>query len=186
MRLLIASDIHGDAYWCERLVKIYKESGSERLILLGDILYHGPRNKVPEHYDPQKVVSLLNPLAQDILCVRGNCEAEVDQMLLSFPCMAEYMHVLTPHRGWFLTHGHHYSCESLPPMRSGDVFLQGHTHVPRMEVRDGITLLNPGSVSIPKEQSHHSYLQYSDEDGRERFSLISLEDGEILQKLILH
>ena len=145
-RLIIASDIHGDAETCARLVDIYRESGAERLVLLGDILYHGPRNDLPAGYAPKKVIELLNPLADKITCVRGNCDAEVDQMVLDFPLMADYRTVAVEEETLFLTHGH---LEGLP-IEPGNIVLQGHTHVPLCQhTPGGWWLLNPGSVSIP-------------------------------------
>ncbi len=175
MRFVIASDIHGDAYWCERLVETYKQekaNGAEKLILLGDFLYHGPRNPVPEHYDPQKVAALLNPFKAEIVACRGNCEAEVDQWLLEFPVMAEYVPLVADGHTFFLTHGHHHSMENLPALQDGDFFLQGHTHIPVIreeELKDAegkvcgkVTLGNPGSITFPKDGSDHSYMLYED------------------------
>ncbi|SEA01301.1 hypothetical protein SAMN02745687_01422 [Lachnospiraceae bacterium NK3A20] len=189
MKFMIASDIHGDAYWCEQLVGKYQASGAMKLLLLGDILYHGPRNPVPEQYDPQKVAALLNPLKERIICVRGNCEAEVDQWLLEFPVMADYAQVLTEKRTFYLTHGHHQSMENLPPLAEGDVFCQGHTHVPVLTERSGITLVNPGSVSLPKNGSAHSYVIYDSAagpDGKVQETLTLKDfDGNEIQSLSL-
>jgi len=162
-RLFVASDIHGSAYWCRRMTEAFAASGADRLVLLGDLLYHGPRNALPRDYDPPAVAALLSPLAPRILAVRGNCEAEVDQMVLPFPVMAEYAVLLFGGRAVYLTHGHHASLDSLPPLADGDWFLSGHTHVPMDEQRTTcggarVRCLNPGSVSIPKGGSAHSYL----------------------------
>ena len=161
MKLLIASDIHGSAFWCEKLMDIMKQERPDKLILLGDILYHGPRNDLPEGYAPKQVIPMLNEYADKILAVRGNCEAEVDQMVLSFPCMAEYFQLPVDGKLFYLTHGHHKGPERLPSLPEGSVFLSGHTHVKMDEVRQGIRCLNPGSVSIPKDGSH-SCLLYTD------------------------
>ena len=161
MKLLIASDIHGSAFWCEKLMNIMKREKPDKLILLGDLLYHGPRNDLPEGYAPKQVISMLNDHADKILAVRGNCEAEVDQMVLSFPCMAEYFQIPVDGVLFYLTHGHHKSPDRLPSLSEGSVFLSGHTHVKMNEVRQGIRCLNPGSVSIPKDGSH-SCLLYED------------------------
>ena len=154
MKFVIASDIHGSAFWCAKLLALAQREQPDKLILLGDILYHGPRNDLPRDYAPKQVIAMLKPWTEKILCVRGNCEAEVDQMVLDFPCMAQYSQLLADGRTFFLTHGHHYSPDALPALNSGDVFLSGHTHVKLDMVRDGIRCLNPGSVSIPKDGSH--------------------------------
>ena len=160
---LIASDLHGSAYYTRQLVDAFEKEGADRLLLLGDILYHGPRNALPLGYDPKQVIALLNPLADKITCVRGNCDAEVDQMVLDFPLMKDYELVTVEQQLLFLTHGHLYDHQNPPPVQDGDVVLQGHTHVPLCQhTPDGWWLLNPGSVSIPKEDSPHSYLLLKD------------------------
>ncbi len=157
MKLLIASDIHGSAFYCERLLEAVRREGDPRILLLGDILYHGPRNDLPRDYDPKKVIEMLNPLKDSIFCVRGNCEAEVDQMVLDFPVLADYCLWPVGEHMMFCTHGHIYNKDHLPPMRQGDILLHGHTHVPVADYQEGHWILNPGSVSIPKEESRHSY-----------------------------
>lgn len=154
MKLLIASDIHGSAYWCRKLLEVYETEKPDKLVLLGDILYHGPRNDLPREYAPKAVIALLSPLAEKILCVRGNCEAEVDQMVLPFPCMAPYSQLLVEGKTFYLTHGHHENPRNLPRLNPGDVFLSGHTHVKEDILVEGVRCLNPGSVSIPKDGSH--------------------------------
>ena len=154
MKLLIASDIHGSAYWCRKLLEVYQQEQPDKLVLLGDILYHGPRNDLPREYAPKAVISMLSPLAEKILCVRGNCEAEVDQMVLPFPCMAPYSQLLVEDKTFYLTHGHHENPRNLPRLNPGDVFLSGHTHVKEDIQVEGVRCLNPGSVSIPKDGSH--------------------------------
>ena len=171
MKLLIASDIHGSAFWCSKLMEVMEEFNPDHLILLGDLLYHGPRNDLPRDYAPKQVIPMLSKYADRILAVRGNCEAEVDQMVLPFPCMADFSQLLTDGKVLYLTHGHHHSPDNLPPLKEGSIFLSGHTHVKLDEVRKGIRCLNPGSVSIPKDGSH-SCLLY--EDGT--FSFKILED----------
>ena len=159
MKLMIASDIHGSAYYCKKMVAAYQREHADRLLLLGDILYHGPRNDLPEDYDPKAVISLLNPLKQEILCVRGNCDTEVDQMVLDFPIMADYAVLTEGERLIYATHGHVYNTAHLPPLQPGDILLHGHTHVPAWQAfGEGNLYLNPGSVSLPKENSPHSYL----------------------------
>ena len=171
MKLIIASDIHGSAFWCSKLMEVMEEFNPDHLILLGDLLYHGPRNDLPKDYAPKQVIPMLSKHADKIIAVRGNCEAEVDQMVLPFPCMADFSQLLTDGKVLYLTHGHHHSPDNLPPLKESSVFLSGHTHVKLDEVRKGIRCLNPGSVSIPKDGSH-SCLLY--EDGT--FSFKILED----------
>lgn len=164
MKLMIASDIHGSAYYCEKLLEMRKKEKPEKLLLLGDLLYHGPRNDLPEDYAPKKVISMLNEIRNEILCVRGNCEAEVDQMVLEFPVLAEYCILYESGTMIFATHGHIFHENNLPPLKKGDILLQGHTHIPACSVKEQVICMNPGSVSIPKENSPHSYLML--ENGR--------------------
>jgi hypothetical protein len=158
MKWLIASDIHGSEYYCRQMLKAYEREGADRMILLGDLLYHGPRNDLPRDYNPKKVIELLNARKQDILCVRGNCEAEVDQMVLEFPVLADYAILTLEKRMIFLTHGHIFNEGNLPPLHDGDILLHGHTHVPKCIEHEHYTYMNPGSVSIPKENSYHGYM----------------------------
>lgn len=160
MKLLIASDIHGSAYYCEKLIAAYKASGAERMLLLGDLLYHGPRNDLPKDYNPKKVIAMLNEIGEELLCVRGNCDTEVDQMVLDFPILADYAIIEWKGRRIYATHGHHFNPDNPPKLKTGDILLNGHTHVPKWEPFGdrGNWYLNPGSVSIPKEGSAHSYV----------------------------
>ena len=174
MKYVIASDIHGSAYYCKRLMDAFEAEQADKLLLLGDILYHGPRNDLPEGYAPKDVIAMLNPLSDRILCVRGNCEAEVDQMVLSFSVMADYALLPLGNRTVFMTHGHLFHNGHLPSLQAGDILLHGHTHIPACAVFDTHTYLNPGSVSIPKEQSPHSYMTF---DGQ-TFLWKDLESGE--------
>lgn len=171
MKLMIASDIHGSAPCCRKMLEAYVREKADRLLLLGDILYHGPRNDLPEGYAPKEVIAMLNPVKKNLLCVRGNCDAEVDQMVLDFPVLADYCLLdLTDGSGnagavMFATHGHRYNPHHLPPLSDGDILLNGHTHIPACEEildMDGnrYQYLNPGSVSIPKEGSRRSYMIY--------------------------
>ena len=171
MKLIIASDIHGSAFWCRRLCDLIEEEQPDRILLLGDLLYHGPRNDLPRDYAPKKVIPMLSRYADRIIAVRGNCEAEVDQMVLPFPCMADCAQLDVDGKVFYLTHGHHKSPDNLPDLPVGSVFLSGHTHVKLDEVRNGIRCINPGSVSIPKDGSH-SCLVY--ENGE--FSVVLLEE----------
>ena len=168
MKLVIASDIHGSAYWCCRLCGLIEAEQPDRIILLGDLLYHGPRNDLPRDYAPKKVIPMLSALADRILTVRGNCEAEVDQMVLPFPCMADYALLEADGTRFYLTHGHLWNPDKLPPLPAGTVFLSGHTHMKLDQVRDGVRCLNPGSVSIPKDGSHSCLIW---ENGQFRFHI---------------
>ena len=154
MKLVIASDIHGSAYWCGKLVELIETEQPDKILLLGDLLYHGPRNDLPRDYAPKQVIPMLSQYKEKIIAVRGNCEAEVDQMVLPFSCLAEYTMLVADGVTFYLTHGHHASPDQLPPLEAGSIFLSGHTHVKMDEVRNGIRCINPGSVSIPKDGSH--------------------------------
>ena len=159
MKWMIASDLHGSTYYCRKMLEALEREGADRLFLLGDLLYHGPRNDLPREYAPKEVIPLLNGKKEKLLCVRGNCDAEVDQMVLEFPVLADYAVLPVGQRLIYATHGHIYHVKNLPPLAPGDVLLHGHTHVPAWtEFGQGNLYLNPGSVSIPKEDSPHSYM----------------------------
>ena len=159
MKLLFASDLHGSAYYAEKLEELIRNEAPDKTVLLGDLLYHGPRNDLPREYAPKEVIPLLNGKKEKLLCVRGNCDAEVDQMVLEFPVLADYAVLPVGQRLIYATHGHIYHVKNLPPLAPGDVLLHGHTHVPAWtEFGQGNLYLNPGSVSIPKEDSPHSYM----------------------------
>ena len=167
MKLLIASDLHGSAPACRKLLDIFAASGAERLILLGDLLYHGPRNDLPEGYDPKAVIAMLSEYADRLFCVRGNCDTEVDQMVLPFPILAETALLFVDGRTWFACHGHRAganpTAKDLPKLPAGSVVLSGHTHIPVLEENaEGVLLFNPGSVSIPKGGFPASYGVYED------------------------
>ena len=168
MKWMIASDIHGSAAYCEKLLAAFGREQADRLLLLGDLLYHGPRNDLPQGYAPKEVIAQLSGVKDKVFCVRGNCEAEVDQMVLPFPVLADYCLLEQKGRVIFATHGHHYNLENPPLLQPGDVLLHGHTHIPAKDNSLGFWYLNPGSVSIPKENSPHSYM--------------TLEDGQFLWK----
>ena len=168
MKWMIASDIHGSAACCEKLLAAFGRERADRLLLLGDLLYHGPRNDLPQGYAPKEVIAQLSGVKDKVFCVRGNCEAEVDQMVLPFPVLADYCLLEQKGRVIFATHGHHYNLENPPLLQPGDVLLHGHTHIPAKDNSLGFWYLNPGSVSIPKENSPHSYM--------------TLEDGQFLWK----
>ena len=168
MKWMIASNIHGSAAYCEKLLAAFGREQADRLLLLGDLLYHGPRNDLPQGYAPKEVIAQLSGVKDKVFCVRGNCEAEVDQMVLPFPVLADYCLLEQKGRVIFATHGHHYNLENPPLLQPGDVLLHGHTHIPAKDNSLGFWYLNPGSVSIPKENSPHSYM--------------TLEDGQFLWK----
>ena len=158
MKLMIASDIHGSALYCRKMLDAFEAHKADKLILLGDILYHGPRNDLPEGHDPKAVIAMLNPLKEKILCVRGNCDCEVDQMVLEFPVLAEYAWLYVDGRTIFAAHGHNFGIENPPPLCKGAVLLNGHTHVPMIKDMGDYTYVNCGSVALPKENSAHSYV----------------------------
>lgn len=168
MKLFIASDIHGSAAYCKKLLDRYDIEVSEgtagRILLLGDLLYHGPRNDLPEEYGPKSVIAQLNERKDDITAVRGNCDAEVDQMVLEFPIMADYCLLSMGSHDIFATHGHIYGESNPPLLHNGDILLCGHTHVPKCVDHGSFTYMNPGSVSIPKQNSWHGYM-LMDESG---------------------
>ena len=168
MKWMIASDLHGSAFYCKKMIKAFERERADRLLLLGDLLYHGPRNDLPEGYAPKEVIPLLNGLKPALLCVRGNCDAEVDQMVLDFPILADYAVLPVGGRLVYATHGHVHNLKNLPPLAPGDEFGEGNLY------------LNPGSVSIPKEGSAHSYMTLEGET----FLWKTLE-GEVYRELEL-
>ena len=162
MKLMIASDIHGSAYYCKKLIAAYESEKADKLLLLGDILYHGPRNDLPRDYNPKEVIAMLNPMKKELLCVRGNCDTEVDQMVLEFPILADYCFIELDGHTIFATHGHIHNPKNLPMLKEGDILLNGHTHIPANQNMGNYTYMNPGSVSIPKEGSAHGYMIYDE------------------------
>lgn len=165
MKFMIASDIHGSAFYCKKMLEAFFREQADKLLLLGDILYHGPRNDLPKEYDPKTVLRLLNEQKERILCVRGNCDTEVDQMVLEFPILADYCILCVGNRTIYATHGHRFNKKSLPPLQPGNILLHGHTHVPAWEpFGESQLYLNPGSVSIPKEGSAHGYMTLTDNE----------------------
>ncbi|MBQ2998781.1 MAG: phosphodiesterase [Oscillospiraceae bacterium] len=160
MKLMIASDIHGSAFYCRKMLEAFKNEHADRLLLLGDILYHGPRNDLPKDYAPKEVISMLNGIKENILCVRGNCDTEVDQMVLEFPVLNEQIFLSIDGTDMLAVHGH----KPFPAVKSGTVILSGHTHVPKIAQENGVIFINPGSVSIPKENSAHGYIIFEHGD----------------------
>ena len=180
MKLLIASDIHGDAVCCQEILDAASGLCVDKIVLLGDILYHGPRNDLPENYAPKKVIEMLNQVSEKLLCVKGNCEAEVDGMVLSFPVLSDFGWIYDGEKNitMYLSHGHKFNPDNLPPIPSGSVFMYGHTHLLGFCERDSILCLNPGSVSLPKGGNPKSYAVYDSGE----FSIFSLA-GECLSTI---
>ncbi len=178
MKIMFLSDIHGSLKYANIGVEKFKEESPDRLVLLGDIMYHGPRNPLPEEYSPKDVAELLNQYKEKIVAIRGNCDSEVDQMLLEFPIMSDYTEILLMDRKIFATHGHIYNSENMPSLNKGDVFIHGHFHLPMAEKLGDIYYLNPGSVTLPKENNKNSYAVLEDN----RFMIKDLE-GNIIKEI---
>ncbi len=157
MKYLVVSDIHGALSGADCIEKLEKIHETDAILLLGDVLYHGPRNDLPEDYAPKDVISIISPMKNRIIAVRGNCDAEVDQMVLGFPLNADYNELFVGKHKVFMTHGHVYSPKNMPELGKGTIFLSGHTHLPTAEEKDGIYMLNPGSISLPKGGHPHTY-----------------------------
>lgn len=174
MKWMVASDIHGSAFFCEKLMTRFEEEQADRLLLLGDLLYHGPRNELPKDYECTRTIELLNNVKDKITAVRGNCDAEVDQMVLEFPMMADYVTLEIDGHHVYATHGHLHGEYNPPNLEAGDILLNGHTHVPKYTAYKNFIYMNPGSVSIPKQGSHHGYMTI--EDGVFRWK--NVETGE--------
>ncbi len=157
MKLFFISDIHGSEFYLKKAIEKYLEEKADYIVILGDILYHGARNPLPKGHNPKGVIEILNSYSDKIIAVRGNCDSEVDEMVLAFPIMSTYSNILYGNKRLVLTHGHIYNEENLLPLTKGDVFIYGHTHLPRAEEIDGLYFLNPGSIALPKENNPHSY-----------------------------
>jgi len=176
MKLLIASDIHGDLESAQLVIDAFKKEGCDKLLLLGDILYHGPRNDLPKTYNPKAVINLLNENKDIILAVRGNCDTEVDQMVLSFPILADYAYLSLDGLSVFATHGHHHNTETPPPLREGEILLHGHTHVlTSVSFGNSNVYLNPGSAALPKEGNPRTYMVYE-----KRTFTVKTFDGKVV------
>ena len=179
MKLLIASDIHGSTEHCEQLFSAWEREKPDKILLLGDCLYHGPRNHLPEDYDTKRTMEVLNSLKSHIISVRGNCDSEVDQMVLEFPLMNTYEMIETDGLVLFATHGHVYNPSSPPPFVAFDVMLNGHTHISALQNLEEFYYANPGSVSIPKGGTQNSYMTYEDRC----FVLHRLSDGAETERM---
>lgn len=179
MKLLIASDIHGDLDSARLIIEAYKNEGCDKILLLGDILYHGPRNDLPKTYNPKAVIELLNQYKDKILAVRGNCDTEVDQMVLNFPILADYCCLALDGLTIYATHGHKYNMDHPLPLNDGDILLHGHTHVLTcQQFGEGNIYLNPGSAAIPKNCNPRTYMIYENR----RFIVKDLENNVLLEK----
>lgn len=179
MKLLICSDIHGDFDSAERVIAKANEASVDKILILGDILYHGPRNNLPDTYSPKKVIELLNANRERILAVRGNCDTEVDQMVLSFPILADYAYIYADDLTIYATHGHNFNTQTPPPLCAGDILLHGHTHVLTCEeFGNGNFYINPGSVAIPKNNNPRTYIIYENR----KFTIYDFDGNIILSK----
>ena len=179
MKLLIASDIHGDLDSAEAVLAAYEREGADKLLLLGDLLYHGPRNDLPKTYAPKAVIALLNSNKEKILAVRGNCDTEVDQMVLEFPILADYAYLSLDGLTVFVTHGHHHNTDTPPALRKGEILLHGHTHVLKcVEFGNENYYLNPGSAALPKEGNPRTYMVYENRT----FTVKELDGSVVFEK----
>lgn len=174
MKLVIASDIHGSAYYCNLLKEFYEKQRADKLLLLGDLLYHGARNPLPRDYNTLKTAAILNSLKDQILCIKGNCDSQVDTLVLDFPVTCDFAAFFLAGRTVVATHGH----ETPALLKKGDVLLNGHFHVPAFEERENCTYVNPGSVSIPKENSPHACMVWEDDN----LLWVNLETGDIFRR----
>ena len=177
---MFVSDIHGSAYYCNKLLQAYQEEKASRLVILGDILYHGPRNELPRDYNPKAVFEMLNELKDEIYAVRGNCDSEVDQLVLEFPILADYAVIIMGNHVIYATHGHIYNKDNLPPLKKNDILIHGHTHIYMAQRKEDYILINPGSISLPKENNIPTYGMLADE-----IFTIKGFHGETVQKLDL-
>ena len=179
MRIFVYSDIHGSAYYAEKIYDIIRKNKFDKICILGDVLYHGPRNPLPEGHNPMKVVELVNKYKDITLGVRGNCDAEIDRVLCEFPMSNDYEEFcLRDGRKVFMTHGHIQKPDFHKPLEKGTIFLYGHYHVPKAEVDHGIYLCNPGSISLPKENNPNSYGILTEEG----FTVYDF-DGKVLRNI---
>ena len=160
MKLIIASDIHGGEKGAEFIKNVFLEEKADKLVLCGDLLYHGPRNDLPDDYNPKAVIKILNSMCDNILAVRGNCDAEVDQMVLEFPIMSDYIVINDNDLRMYITHGHIYNEQNPMKLKENDVLVCGHTHVLKLEKSDYFYHVNPGSCTLPKEENPKTYIVY--------------------------
>ncbi|HOA79462.1 MAG TPA: phosphodiesterase [Defluviitaleaceae bacterium] len=180
MKLFFVSDIHGSAFYAKKAIDIFNKESADYLVILGDQLYHGARNPLPKEYNPQEVINLLNKMKDKIIAIRGNCDSEVDAMVLDYPIMSSYSNILYDNRRLFISHGHIYNEDNLPKLSQGDVFIYGHTHIPVAKKVNDIYIINPGSITLPKEDSPNSYGILEDKI----FRIKDLE-GNIFKEILL-
>ncbi len=174
MKIMFASDLHGSLHYTQRLITLYLIEKPDYLVLLGDYLYHGPRNPLPLDYNSQAVAALLNQYKDKIIAIRGNCESEVDEMLLDFP-LVNHSYILCDGQKMFLTHGHIYNEENLGHLSKGDILIRGHFHLPFYKMIQGILVLSPGSISLPKKESAHAYMIYENQ----QFMIKDIDQNDI-------
>jgi hypothetical protein len=179
MKFFIISDLHGSAPAFARAAEAFEREKADYLVLCGDYLNHGPRNPIPDGYDPQSLAEHINRYADRVLGVRGNCDSEIDQMLLSFPCLGDYLVFFTAGRRCLVTHGHIHTEKDHPPLSAGDVFISGHTHVPVLKEENGIFVVNPGSLPLPKSELGGGYALITDSG----ITIKSLDGTDILPPL---
>lgn len=177
MKLLFVSDVHGSLYYAQKIIEVFKKEKCDLIVSLGDLLYHGPRNPLPRDYNPKEVAKLFNEYKEYFVCVRGNCDSEVDQMMLEFPILAEYSNLLVDGHRFFLTHGHHYDADRMPPLKKGDILAYGHYHIPLAYNKEGIYIINPSSVTLPKA-GVNSYGVYENH----RFEIKDF-DGQVVESI---
>ena len=179
MKLLICSDIHGDVEAVNNVLQAFRTERADRILILGDLLYHGPRNNLVPTYSPKEVIALLNENRDVIMTVRGNCDTEVDQMVLNFPILADYAYLELDGLSVFATHGHHHNTATPPPLREGEILLHGHTHVLKCEEFGNRNFyLNPGSASLPKENNPKTYMIYENRT----FTVKDFDGNIVLEK----
>ncbi|WP_349763352.1 phosphodiesterase [Fusobacterium sp. SYSU M8D902] len=176
MKLFIISDIHGSLYYLEKVMEIFKKGDYDKLVILGDELYHGPRNPLPKDYSPKDVIQILNGYKDKIIAVRGNCDSEVDQMVLDYPIMSDYALLYLGEKRVYITHGHIYNKENPLPMSEGDILLYGHFHIPMIEKIENRYFFNPGSISLPKNSSKNSFAILD----KETFTIKDLDENIIM------
>lgn len=180
MKIIFFSDLHGSEYYTKKAINLYQKEEGNTMVLLGDLLYHGPRNPLPEEYNPKGVIELLNSYKKEIIAVRGNCDSEVDQMVLEFPMMADYIYIINEQLKIFATHGHLWNAEKKPLLNKKDILIHGHTHIPVAELNEDIFVLNPGSMSLPKNNFPPTYGILN----KNKFAIKNLE-GSIVKEIDL-
>ena len=180
MKLLVISDIHGSLFYLQKMIEIFEKNSYDKILILGDELYHGPRNPLPKNYSPKEVAELLNRYKNKIIAVKGNCDSEVDQMVLEYPIMSDYNLIFWNNKKIFITHGHTYNIDNPLPMEEGDILIYGHFHIPMINIKNNMIFLNPGSISLPKENSQNSFGVFEDD-----YFYIKNLNEEIIDKIKL-